>query len=177
MSASPQLVLQHGNAMTEMPASLIASTCSLIVLHNGDATNSTFFSLRLSFTAANNWSILNFSQNLWEELPQHPFAPVNPKQPGAALLWARIYLKIVPNSCQACFSVNPHSDTKDMVNMVNTSLQMQMLTLACVHPGAQFANVIIVVAFASISCIKSLMHKSHLHKGEFEAFSRRNMPT
>ena len=64
MSASPQLVLQHGNAMTEMPASLIASTCSLIVLHNGDATNSTFFSLRLSFTAANNWSILNFSQNL-----------------------------------------------------------------------------------------------------------------
>ena len=52
------MVLQHGNAMTEMPASLIASTCSLIVLHNGDAMNSTFFSVRLSFTAANNWSIL-----------------------------------------------------------------------------------------------------------------------
>ena len=63
MSLSPYSSVD-GNAMTEMPASLIASTCSLIVLHDGDATNSTFFSLRFIFTAANNWSILNFSQNL-----------------------------------------------------------------------------------------------------------------
>ena len=29
---------------------------------------------------------LNFSQNPWEGPPQQPFAPVNPKQPGTALL-------------------------------------------------------------------------------------------
>ena len=29
---------------------------------------------------------LNFSQNPWEGPPQQSFAPVNPKQPGTALL-------------------------------------------------------------------------------------------
>ena len=45
----------------------------------------------------------NVSQNPWEEPPQHPFAPVNRKQSGAALLWAPICLKTVPNSRQARF--------------------------------------------------------------------------
>ena len=81
----------------------IASTWSLIILHNGDAAivlrSFLFVWVSLSRTTAK----LNFSQNPWEELPWHSFAPVNPKQPGAALLWARICLKIVPNSRQAHF--------------------------------------------------------------------------
>ena len=41
------------NAMAEMPVSLIAWTWSLIIISNDDATNTTFFSLCLIFTAAN----------------------------------------------------------------------------------------------------------------------------
>ena len=72
------------------------------MLRNSDATTIPCFSLLLSSllrTSAN----LNFSQNPWEEPPEHPFAPVNPKQPDAALLLSRICLKIVPNSRQARF--------------------------------------------------------------------------
>jgi len=46
----------------------------------------------------------NFSQNPLEEPPQHPFAPVNPKQAwrcSSLSTYVRICLKIVPNSRQA----------------------------------------------------------------------------
>ena len=64
----------------------------------------------------------NFSQNPCEEPPQQPFAPVNPKQPGDGLLWARICLKTVSQTVvkHAFHSLRP--ETKDMVNMVNPIL-------------------------------------------------------
>ena len=44
------------DAMAEAQAPLIASTWSyLMLLRNGNATNTTFFSFCLSFTTANNW--------------------------------------------------------------------------------------------------------------------------
>ena len=104
------MVPRQGNATAEMPASLIASTWSLIILGNGDATTipRSFFFVWVSLPRTT--AKLNFSQNTWEELPQHPFAPVNPKQPGAALLWARICLKIMPNSGQAFHRLHSNQD-------------------------------------------------------------------
>ena len=64
----------------------------------------------------------NFSQNPCEERPQHPFAPVNPKQPGDALLWARICLKTVSQTVVMHAFHSLRSETKDMVNMVNPIL-------------------------------------------------------
>ena len=53
----------QGNSIAVMSASLIASTWSLIILHNYDATNITFFSFCLCFTAWTMAGKLNFSQN------------------------------------------------------------------------------------------------------------------
>ena len=102
------MVPRQGNAMTEMPDFLIASTWSFITLCNGDATTIPRYFLFVWVSLPGTNAKFNFSQNPWEEPPQHPFAPVNSKQPGAALLWARICLKIVPNSGQSL-----HYDTKD----------------------------------------------------------------
>ena len=55
-------------------------------IRNGDATNTTFFSLCLSFTAANNWYIKIFPKLVVRTATTSPaFAPVKPKQPGTAL--------------------------------------------------------------------------------------------
>ena len=102
------MVPRQGNAMAEMPASLIALTWSSIILCNGDAITIPRSFLFVWLSLVRTTAKLNFSQNPREEPPQHPFAPVNPKQPGTALLWARICLKFVPNSRQSL-----HSDTKD----------------------------------------------------------------
>ena len=64
----------------------------------------------------------NFPQNPCEEPPQHPFAPVNPKQPGDALFWARICLKTVRQTVVMHAFHSLRSETKDMVNMVNPIL-------------------------------------------------------
>ena len=49
------MVPRYGNAMTQMPASVVAWTWSLIILRNGDATTiPRSFLCRLNFTAANN---------------------------------------------------------------------------------------------------------------------------
>ena len=118
------MVPRQCNAMAEMPVSLIASTRSLIILRNGDATtipcSFVFVWVSLPRTTAK----LNFSENTWQEPPQHPFAPVNPKQPGAALLWVRICLKIAPNSRHSL-----HPDTKD-----NYGQHGQHKLVACLHP-------------------------------------------
>ena len=52
----------------------------------------------------------NEKNHAWKEAlgrnattPFSPFAPLNPKQSGPALLWSRICLKIVPYSRQARF--------------------------------------------------------------------------
>ena len=104
------MVPQQGNAMAAMPASLIASLWSLLILRNGDATtiprSFPFVWVSLPRTTAK----LNFSQNPWEEPPQHPFAPVNPKQPGATLLvfaW-KLCQTVVKHAFHSL-----HSDTKD----------------------------------------------------------------
>ena len=99
------MVSQQRNTLTE----IITSTWTLIILRNDDATTipHSFLFIRVSLQP---WTTVksNFSQNPRKEPSQHPFALVNPKQPGAALLWAYICLKIVPNSHHSL-----HTDTKD----------------------------------------------------------------
>ena len=101
------MVPWQGNAMAEMPASLIAPTWSSIILCNGDAITIPCSFLFVWLSLARTTAKLNFSQNPREEPQQHPFAPVNPKQPGAALLSTHL----LENSDNSRHSL--HSDTKD----------------------------------------------------------------
>ena len=102
------MVQLQGNAKAEMSASLIALTWSFIIPRNSDATTIPRSLLFVWVSLLGTTAKLYFSQNPLEEPPQHPFAPVNPKHPSAALLWERICLKIVPNSRHSL-----HYDTKD----------------------------------------------------------------
>ena len=106
------MVPRQGNAMAEVPASLIASTWSLVILSNGGATTIPRSFLFVLVSLPRTTAKLNYSQNPWEEPPQHPFAPVNAKQPGSALLWARICLKIVQTVVEHAFD-SLLSGTKD----------------------------------------------------------------
>ena len=109
-------------------SSLCFSHCFNLIIDNTSQWwcnyNSTFFFLRLSFRLPRKTAKLNFLRNPWEKPPQHPFAPGNPKQPGAALLWVRICLKIVPNSRHSL-----HSDTKD-----NYDQHGQHMLVTWLHP-------------------------------------------
>ena len=69
--------------------------------------NSTYFSLCL-ISLPRTKKLLRFSQNPWEEPPQNPFVPVNPKQHGSTF--------------SICSIVYTPIQKIIMVNMVNTSL-------------------------------------------------------
>ena len=68
-------------------------------------------------------------------MPQHPFAPVNPKQPGTALLWGRICLKTVPNSRQVRFPYGLHCSTTQEI-WSTWSTQVCSMSTSQVHKSA-----------------------------------------
>ena len=103
------MVPRQGNAMAEMSASLVASSWSLTILCNGDATTIPRSFLFVWVSLLRTTAEFNFSHNPWEEQPQRPFAPVNPKQPGAALLFA---WKLCQTVVKPAFH-SLHFDTKD----------------------------------------------------------------